>query len=216
MSIEVMLVDDHSIVRQGIKSIISEEPDIAIVAEASNGREAVALANEKKPDVIVMDITLPFLNGLEAASQIIKKNRYVKIVILSMHEDRVFIEKALSYGVKGYILKDSAIEEIVRAIREVQVGGCFLSSKISSFVVEDFVRRRKPSVRLRSFAILTNREREVLQLVSEGLNSKEIAQKLGLALKTVLAHRNNIMQKLNMHNQAQLIRFALKEGITSL
>lgn len=216
MLIEVMLVDDHSIVRQGIKSIISQEPDIAIVAEASNGRDAIAAVNNKKPDVIIMDITMPFLNGLEAANQIIKKHKNVKIVILSMHEDRVFIEKALSCGAKGYILKDSAIDEIVRAIREVQSGGYFLSSKISSFVVQDFVKRRQSPMRLKSAAILTNRETEILQLVSEGLNSKEIAQKLNLALKTVLAHRNNIMQKLNIHNQAQLIRFALKEGVTSL
>lgn len=216
MSIEVMLVDDHSIVRQGIKSIISQEPDIAIVAEASNGRDAIAAVNNKKPDVIIMDITMPSLNGLEAANQIIKKNKHVKIVVLSMHEDRVFIEKALNYGAKGYILKDSAIDEIVRAIREVQAGGYFLSSKISSFVVRDFVKRRQSPMRLKGAAILTNRETEILQLVSEGLNSKEIAQKLNIALKTVLAHRNNIMQKLDMHNQAQLIRFALKEGVTSL
>ena len=130
-----------------------------------------------------------------------------------MHDNRVFIENALGYGVRGYILKDSATDEIVRAIREVQEGRYFLSSKISSFMVQDYVNKKKKKMRLRSISILTDREREILQLIAEGLNNKEV---LGLALKTVLVHRNNIMRKLEIHNQAQLIRFALKEGITSL
>ncbi len=216
MAIEVMLVDDHSIIRQGIKAVLSHEPDINLVAEASNGKEAVELAREKSPDVILMDITLPVLNGLDASRQIIKQNKNIKILILSMHDNRVFIENALSYGAKGYILKDSAADEIVHAIREVSEGRFFLSSKISSFVIQDYVASKKKAIQLRSVSILTDREREVLQLVAEGLNNKDIARKLKLSLKTVLAHRNNIMQKLDMHNQAQLIRFAIKEGISSL
>ena len=216
MLIEVMLVDDHSIVRQGIRSVLSQEPDINIVAEADNGQDAIKLAMDKSPDVIVMDITLPLLNGLEASYQILKENSHIKIVILSMHENRVFIEKALNYGIKGYILKESAPDEIVHAIRDVYNGKYFLSSKISSFVINDYVAKSKNSVKLKSISTLTVREREILQLIAEGLNNKEIAKRLGLALKTILVHRNNIMQKLDIHNQAQLIRFAIREGISTL
>ncbi|HEO63979.1 MAG TPA: response regulator transcription factor [Candidatus Omnitrophica bacterium] len=216
MLIDVLLVDDHPIVRQGIKSVISREPDINIVAEASNGQEAVDLAKEKSPDVIIMDITLPILNGLDATSRILKKDKDAKVLILSMHENRAFVEKALSYGARGYVLKEGAADEIVRAIRDVCGGKYFLSSKISSFVIHDYVSRRKKSLRLRSASILTDRERQVLQLIAEGLNNKDIAQRLSLSLKTVLVHRNNIMQKLDIHNQAQLIRFAIKEGLSSL
>jgi len=215
MSIEVMLVDDHTIVRQGIKSVISQEPDIKVVAEASDGREAIELAKQKSPDVIVMDISLPFLNGLDASRQILKQNKSIKILILSMHENRVFIEKALSYGIRGYVLKESAVTDIAKAIREVNSGRYFLDSKISTFVIQDYADKKK-AVQLRSTSTLTDREREILQLIAEGLSNKEIAQKLKISLKTALVHRNNIMQKLDIHNQAQLIRFALKEGISTL
>ena len=216
MTIEVMLVDDHEIVKQGIRAVISKESDIVVVAEASNGKDAIELAKEKSPDIVIMDITLPQLNGLDASRQIIKQNKNIKILILSMHESRAFIERALSYGVKGYILKDSAASEITHAIREVYSGKYFLSSKISSFVIEGYLYKRRKSVKPEKTSELTAREREIVQLIAEGLNSKEIAQRLKLSPKTVLVHRNNIMQKLNLHNQAQLIRFALKDGIISL
>jgi two-component system response regulator NreC len=216
MAIEVILVDDHSIVRQGIRSVIAHDPGIKVVGEAGDGKEAVQLAIDKSPDIVIMDITLPLLNGLEASHQILKQNKKIKILILSMHDNRAFIENALGSGVRGYILKDYATDEIVRAIREVYEGRYFLSSKISSFVVQDYVDKKKKKMQLRSISILTDREREILQLVAEGLNNKEIAKRLKLALKTVLVHRNNIMRKLDIHNQAQLIRFALKEGISTL
>ncbi|MFH1790997.1 MAG: response regulator transcription factor [Candidatus Omnitrophota bacterium] len=216
MAIEVVLVDDHDIVRQGIRAVISQDPGISIVGEAANGREAIDLVKKKKPDVVIMDVSLPLLNGLDASAEILKRNSDVKILILSMHENRVFIEKALSHGVRGYVLKDCAVQEIVTAIKEVVEGRFFLSSRISSFVVQDYVSRKRKSLKLKSSSALTPREREILQLIAEGQNSKDIASKLGLSLKTVLVHRNNIMQKLDIHNQAQLIRFALKEGITSL
>ncbi|MBU1061547.1 MAG: response regulator transcription factor [Candidatus Omnitrophica bacterium] len=214
--IEVMLVDDHPIVRQGIKSILSREPDIEIVAEVSDGIEAVKLAKEKSPDIIIMDISLPNMNGLETSYQILKQNKYIKILILTMHENRVFIEKALSYGVKGYILKESAADEIVPAIRTVYDKKYYLGSKISEFVVQDYISTRNKPIKLKSVSSLTDREREVLQLIVEGLSNKEISNKLSISLKTALVHRNNIMQKLDIHSQVQLIRFALKEGITSL
>ena len=217
MTIEVMLVDDHEIVKQGIRAVISKESDIVVVAEASNGKDAIELAKEKSPDIVIMDITLPQLNGLDASRQIIKQNKNIKILILSMHESRVFVEKALGYGVKGYILKDSAANEITHAIREVYSGRYFLSSKISSFVIEDYLyKSRRKSVKPKKTSELTARESEIVQLIAEGLSSKDIAQRLKLSPKTVLVHRNNIMQKLNLHNQAQLIRFALKDGIISL
>jgi len=216
MAIEIILVDDHAIVRQGIKAILSREPDIRIVGEASNGEEALEAVKVNRPDVVVMDITLPVLNGLEASRRILKANKNIKIVILSMHENRVFAEKALSYGVKGYVLKDSAADEIVQAIREVCSGQYFLSSKISSFVVEDYLSKKKQPQASQGISKLTGREREILQCIAEGLSSKEIANKLKLALKTVLVHRNNISRKLNVHNQAQLTRLALKEGLISL
>ncbi len=215
MAIEVILVDDHSIVRQGIRAVISGAKDIHIVAEAFNGKEAVELAIEKLPDVVIMDITLPILNGLDASRQIIKKNKNIRVLILSMHENRAFIEKALDYGVKGYVLKESAADEMVQAVREIYAGRYFLSSKISTIVIEDYISKKiKKSTKTQS--TLTARERGVLQLVVEGLSNKQVAQKLNIALKTALVHRNNIMHKLNVHNQAQLIRYALKEGIISL
>lgn len=216
MAIEVILVEDHSIVRQGIRAVLATEPDIKIVAEASDGREAIELAKKKSPDVVIMDITLPHLNGLDASQRILKQKPLTKILILSMHDNRAFIEKALSLGAMGYILKDSAIDEIARGIREVYEGRYFLSSKISSFVIQDYIRRKKKSLQIKKAEVLTAREREILQLIAEGLNNKDIANQLNLSLKTVLVHRNNIMQKLDIHNQAQLIRFALKEGISSL
>lgn len=216
MSIKVMLIDDHPIVLQGIKSILALDNDMEIVAEASNGREAVELAQEKNPDVVVMDISLPELNGLEAGRKIMKQNRNIKVLFLSMHENRVFIEKTLSFGAMGYLLKDSAPEEITRAVREVYSGRYFLSAKISNFVIHDFVFRKNKSLRLKSVSILTGREREILQLIAEGFSSKAIAQKLKLSTKTVLAHRNNIMKKLDLHNEAQIVRFALKESVPTL
>jgi len=216
MIIEVMLVDDHPIVRQGIKSILSQEPNIKVVAEASDGSEAIKLAKEKQPDVILMDITLPHMNGLEASYQILKHNKDMKILILSMHENRAFIEKAVGYGIKGYILKESAADDIVPAIREVYAGRFYFGSKVSDFIMNDYVSTKKKRLKLKSVSILTPREREILQLIAEGVNNKEIARRLNLSLKTVFVHRNNIMQKLDIHTQAQLIRFALKEGMTSL
>ncbi len=209
-----MLVDDHPIVLQGIESVLSLEEDIKVVAKAANGREAVSLVVKHNLDVVVMDISLPGLNGLEATQKILKQNKHIKVLILSMHENRVFIEKALSYGAKGYVLKESASEEIIQAIREVYNGRYFLSAKISSFVINDFIVQKHKTLKLRSISILTNREREILQLIVEGMSNKKIAQSLNISLKTALVHRNNIMHKLDMHNEAQLVRFALAEGIS--
>lgn len=216
MAIEVVLADDHSIVRQGLSAIISQEPDIAVVAEAGNGKEVVDIAKKQQPDIFIIDIAMPVLNGLEATNQIMRINPKNKIIILSMHDNRVFIEKALGFGIKGYVLKDSAADEIIQAIRAVNKGEYFLSPKISNFVIQDYIDSKGRKVKEKKIIGLTEREREILQLIAEGYTNKEVAGHFKISLKTAFAHRNNIMQKLGIHRQADLIRYALKEGITSI
>ena len=216
MAIEVVLADDHAIVRQGLGAVISQEQDIKVIAEASNGKETVDIAKKNNADIFIIDITMPILNGLEASSQIIQLNANNKVIILSMHDNRAFIERALSLGKKGYVLKDSAADEIIQAIRVVYKGGYFLSSRISTFVIQDYIDSRGQKIGEKKIASLTEREREVLQLIAEGYTNKEVAINLSISLKTALAHRNNIMQKLGIHRQADLIRYALKEGITTI
>jgi len=216
MPIEVVLADDHSIVRQGLSAIISQEQDIKVIAEASNGKEVVELAGKIQPDIFIIDISMPILNGLEAGMKIMQMNHRNKIIILSMHDNRVFIEKALGFGIRGYVLKDSAADEIISAIRAVNKGEYFLSPRISNFVIQDYIDRKGRKVKGKKITGPTEREREVLQLIAEGYTNKEVAVHLKISLKTALVHRNNIMQKLDIHRQADLIRYALKEGITSI
>lgn len=216
MSIEIVLADDHSIVRQGLGAIISQEKDIKIIAEASNGKEVVDIARKIQPDIFIIDISMPILNGLDASYKINQINPKNKIIILSMHDNRAFIERALSFGIKGYILKDLAADEIIQAIREVNKGGFFLSPKISNFVIQEYIDKKGRNVHKKKITSLTEREREILQLVAEGYTNKEVAVQLKISLKTALVHRNNIMQKLDIHRQADLIRYALKEGISSI
>lgn len=216
MAIDVVLADDHAIVRQGLGAVISQEPDIKVIAEASNGEEIVKIAKKTSADIFIIDITMPILNGLEASHQIMRIQPKSKIIILSMHDNRAFIEKALGMGVKGYVLKDSAADEIIKAIRVVNNGEYFLSPKISTFVIQDYIDSKGRKIGTRKIIELTQREREVLQLISEGYTNKEVAAHLNISLKTALVHRNNIMQKLDIHRQADLIRYALKEGITTI
>jgi two-component system, NarL family, response regulator NreC len=216
MSIDVVLADDHAIVRQGLSAMIAQESDIKVIAEASNGKEAVDIAKKSSADIFIIDITMPILNGLEASSQIMQLSPKNKIIVLSMHDNRAFIERALSIGIKGYVLKDSAADEIIQAIRAVYKNGFFLSSRISTFVIQDYIDSRGHKIGEKKIVSLTEREREVLQLVSEGYTNKEIASHLKISLKTAFAHRSNIMQKLGIHRQADLIRYALKEGLTTI
>ena len=216
MAIDVVLADDHSIVRQGLAAVISQDKDIRIIAEACNGKEVVDIARKTTPDVFIIDITMPVLNGLDASYQIMQMDPRNKIIILSMHDNRAFIEKALNSGIKGYVLKDSAVDEIIQAIYAVNKGEYFLSPRISTFVIQDYIDAKGTKVGERRIEGLTEREREVLQLISEGYTNKEVASHLKISLKTALAHRNNIMQKLDIHRQADLIRYALKEGLTTI
>lgn len=216
MAIEVVLADDHAIVRQGLGAVISQEQDIKVIAEAANGKEVVDIAKKNLADIFIIDITMPILNGLEASSQIMQINPRNKIIILSMHDNRAFIERALILGIKGYVLKDSAADEIIQAIRVVYKDEYFLSPRISTFVIQDYIDSRGHKIGEKKIVSLTGREREILQLIAEGYINKEVATHLKISLKTALAHRNNIMQKLGIHRQADLIRYALKEGITTI
>jgi len=216
MAITVVLADDHAIVRQGLGAVISQEQDIKVIAEASNGKEVVDIAKKEPADIFIIDITMPMLNGLEASSQIMQINPGNRIIILSMHDNRAFIERALGLGIRGYVLKDSAADEIIQAIRAVYKDEYFLSPRISTFVIQDYIDSKGQKIGEKKIVSLTEREREILQLVVEGYTNKEVAMHLKIALKTALAHRNNIMQKLGIHRQADLIRYALKEGITTI
>lgn len=217
MSIKVLLADDHPVVRDGLKYVIEKEGGgIKVVAEASNGKEVLALAERKAVDVFVVDISMPILNGIETTAELVKKNPANKVIILSIHGTQSFVEKALDAGAKGYLLKESATEDIIFAIKEVSIGRYFLCPAISKFVVNGFLGKRPDYQRHTKIVELTSREREILQLIAEGFTSKEIHKHLNVSMNTVLVHRKNIMQKLNIHKQADLVRYAIKEGISKL
>ena len=215
MDIRVMLADDHKIVREGLKFILEMESDINVVAEAGNGRMAVQLAMEVVPDVAVIDIAMHDMNGIEATRRILCEKPDIKILALSMHSARRFVEEALSAGAKGYLLKDCASEELVRAIRTVAADETYLSPKVADMIVKDYMKRL-PDSESPAHTHLSTREREVLQLIAEGHSTKEIAFALEVSIKTIETHRQQIMKKLNLHSVAALTRFAIREGLTPL
>jgi two-component system response regulator NreC len=215
MSIKILIADDHTIMRSGLRSLIDKEPDMEVVAEAENGRMAVQLALKFSPDVVIMDITMPDLNGIEASHQILSRAPDIKVVALSMHSDEQFVVEMLNAGASGYLLKDCAFGELCLAIRAVVANQNYLSPGIASVVIKDYLHelsRAKPPVS----CVLTLREREVLQLVAEGKSSKKIASILHVSVKTVETHRQQIMDKLNIHSVAELTKYAVLKGITSL
>ncbi len=215
MSVKILLADDHRIMREALRSLIEKESDMKVVAEAADGLTAVRLSREVSPDVVIMDITMPELNGVEATNQILSDAPNVKILGLSMHSDEHFVAGMLKAGGSGYLLKDCAAEELVQAIRSVIEGKQYLSPKIANIVIESY-RRTVLKDRLSRAPELTAREREVLQLVAEGETSKRIAGQLYVSVKTVDAHRQKIMGKLNIHSIAGLTKFAIQKGITFL
>ena len=211
----IVVADDHKIVRDGLQSLLEKQPDMEVVGEADNGRTAVSLAQELSPDIVILDIAMPELNGIEATRQLTLKNPKVKVLALSMHSDRRFVAQMFRSGASGYLLKDCAFEELVAAIRAVVTGQTYLSPGITNMMVRDYVRRLSSDDSSKS-DLLTSRECEVLQLLAEGNSTKEIASQLNVSIKTVETHRLQIMGKLDIHSVAQLTKFAVREGYTSL
>lgn len=213
--IRILLADDHTVVRKGLRLLLESHAGFQVIADAANGREAVALAEQHGPDVVVMDVAMPILNGIEAARQITAKSPQTSVVFLSMHSDESYVLKALKAGARGYLLKDSAEYDLINAVRAVSEGKAFFSPAISKMLVEDYMRQMQERAVEDTYDLLTTREREVLQLLAEGKNNKDVANLLNLSLYTVETHRSNIFQKLNLHSGAELILYAIRKGVIS-
>lgn len=213
--IRIVLADDHVVMRSGLRLLLERQPNFAVVGEAANGRETVELCEKLNPNVVVLDIAMPQLNGIEAARQISAKLPQIAIVVLSMHSDESYVLRALKSGAKAYLLKDSAETDLISAIRAVNEGKAFFSPAISKMLVDDYVRRLEQRGVEDSYELLTTREREVLQLLAEGKTNKEVAAILNLSLYTVETHRGNILQKLNLHSVPELILYAVRKGVIS-
>jgi len=215
MSIRILLADDHKIMREGLKALLAKAADIEVVAQAANGVEAVQQTAEHAPDVIVMDLSMPKMGGIEATRRILATNPDIKILALSMAMERSCVLECLKAGAKGYLIKDCAGEELIGAIRTLASGGSYLCSKITELVISDYAQRAAddPSS---THAELSKREQNVLQLIAGGKNTKEIAFTFGVSVKTIEVHRSNIMKKLDLHSIAELTKYALREGLTSI
>jgi DNA-binding NarL/FixJ family response regulator len=215
VGIRVLLVDDHKIVREGLRVLLDTKPDIEVVAEADNGRTALELARKVMPDVVVMDVTMPDLNGIEAAHRLITELSDIKVIALSMHSDHRLVSEMLAAGASGYLLKDCAFEELEKAIRAAVANDIYLSPQITRTVINHHLRNPSPTKSL-VFSVLTGREQEILQLLAEGKNMKKIAFYLGVSIKTIETHRRRLMKKLNVTSIAELTKVAIREGVTSL
>ena len=215
MNIKILLADDHKIVCEGLRTLIEKKPGMEVVGEAENGRMAVRLAQELSPDIVIMDVAMPDLNGIEATRQVLNNRPRVKVVALSMHADRRFVVQMLKAGASGYLLKDCAFEELANAIRAVVANRTYLSPKIADTVIRDYIRLF-PKTEFSVFSFLTHRQCEVLQLLSEGKTTCQIASHLQVSVKTVETYRQQIMEKLGIHSIAELTKYAIREGLTSL
>ncbi|HYW45708.1 MAG TPA: response regulator transcription factor [Bryobacteraceae bacterium] len=214
--IRVLLTDDHTLFRQGIRTLLSAEPDMEVAGEAANGSDAVTVARQTRPDVVLMDIGMAGMSSFEATRQIRKERPDTRVVFLSMYDDEDYVSECVDMGANGYILKESPSDQLLTAIREVHRGGSFLSPRLLSRLVDDFRTGGHGAIRQPRFGTLTKREREILKMLAEGRSVKEIATGFELSVKTVEAHKFNLMRKLDIHNKAQLVQYAIQKKIIRL
>ena len=210
---KVLLADDHGIVRRGMKALLELEAGVEIVGEAADGLETLALLEALHPDILILDIAMPRLNGIDVAARAMKQDPKLKVIILSMYADESYVVRALSAGAKAYLLKDATEEDLIPAVRAVAKGRSFFSPAVSRLLLEDYVRSLKQRGLEDSYHLLTDREKEVLQLLAEGRSNKEVAAVLGVGLSTIETHRANLMQKLNLHNTAEIVLYAVRKGL---
>jgi len=211
------VADDHPVVREGLRAAArASGDDIEIVAEASNGHEVLEIAEKTAVDVFILDAQMPILNGIQTTARLVRMNPASRVIILGIHDSRMFVERALRAGAKGYALKESSTEEIIQAVREVYRGRSFIGPAVTRQIVDEFIKKAHPAEKGAAFMTLTDREKEVLQLLAEGFAPKAIAERLFLSPSTVRVHKKNIMKKLGLHNQTALVRYAIKEGISKL
>jgi two-component system response regulator NreC len=213
--LRILLADDHTVMRTGLRVLLERQPNLEVVGEAENGRDSIQLAASLRPDVVVMDVGMPVLNGIEATKTIVTEDPNIAVVILSMHADESYVMRALKAGARGYLLKDSAPADLLGAIQAVTQNKSFFSPKVSRILAEDYVRVLKQKGAVDSYDLLTSREREILQLLAEGKANKEVAAALNISPYTVETHRSHILEKLNLHNPAELILYAVRKGIIS-
>ena len=216
MSIRVLIADDHKIMLAGLRSLLEKRPEFEVVGEAENGRKAVKMALENKPDVVVMDVSMPDMNGIEATTQVVEGVPGTRVIALSMHSDKRFVIGMLQAGASGYLLKDCASQELANAILQVAAGRKYLSPEIAGVVIDDFLQGGYSGQTATAKTSLSAREREVLQLIAEGWSTKQIASHLYVSIKTIETHRRQIMKKLDLHTIADLTKYAIREGLTSI
>lgn len=214
MEIRIVLADDHRIVRQGLRALIEKQPDMKVVGEADDGRETLKIVKELLPDIVLMDVSMPRMNGIEATRQMRKEFARVRVLALSMHADRRFAMEMLRAGASGYLLKDSAFEELAHAVRAVTANHTYLCHRIADLVIKDYINLTAKETS--AFSVLTAREREVLQLIAEGKATKEIASHMKVSVKTVETHRQQLMERLGVRSIAELTKYAIREGLTSV
>ena len=215
MSVRIVLVDDHRIVQEGLRTLLEQQPGMDVVAQAYDGPAAIDLVALHKPDLVIMDLTMPGMSGIEAARQILATQPQMKIIALSMHSDKRFVREILTVGAVGYLLKDCALEELAHAIQTVQAGQIYISPGIASVMIGDYLKQTDGSDPEGS-RLLTSKEREVVQLIAAGLSTKVIAGRMAVSIKTVETHRQHVMEKLGIHSVAELVKYAIREGLTSL
>ena len=213
--VRILLADDHTVMRAGLRALLERQPNLEVVGEAEDGRQSVQLASSHVPDVVVMDIAMPNLNGVEATRRMVSKQPTISVVILSMYSDESYVMRALEAGARAYLLKDSAVTDLIRAIEAVSQGKSFFSPRISRILAEEYVHALKQKGVADSYELLTSREREILQLLAEGKTNKEVATSLNISVYTAETHRGNILQKLNLHSSAELVLYAVRKGIIS-